>query len=377
MAVDDPASVIAVGAVMPSLAIIAVALRFYSRRVIHNPLQTDDWILIPALLLTIGMGASLIAGVKLHALGYPTPFTGDPNDPLAALTQTNSGIRITSQVEWALQMMQVVQLGCIKLSFTFFYRRIFCSRTTTSFNLLTWATIGVVVAWTVSFFFALLLACKGYSGEWSAWWGSVIDLSTKCVKTEKLETGLVISDFLTDVFILLLPIPKIWALQMPLRRKLAVTAIFALGIVAVAASIVRMKYFIDVISKGFDPNDDEDLALTRNLYWSMVESGLGMLAVCLPTFRSLFNTNSSGWLTSVRSSLRSMLVSRSQPSKVSQDSSKKFSQGSSEDYIHIVDDGLSVGDSKHERYMMGDRVPRVKEKNSGRVAYDERGSEHV
>lgn len=220
MSAQSPTANMVVGAVMPSLGIIAVALRFYSRQVVKAPLQIDDWILIPALLLTIGMGASLIAGVKLHAVGYKTPFTGDPNDPLAALTQTNAGIRITSQVEWALQMMQVLELGCIKLSFTFFYRRIFVTRGRNSFfNVLTWGTIALVSAWMTAFFFALLFACKGYSGDWSAWWGSIIDLTTKCVKTEKLETGLVVSDFLTDVLILLMPIPNVSSSRPNLKRS--------------------------------------------------------------------------------------------------------------------------------------------------------------
>ncbi|KAL8671454.1 MAG: hypothetical protein Q9168_004042 [Polycauliona sp. 1 TL-2023] len=43
---------------------------------------------------------------------------------------------------------------------------------------------------------------------------------------------------------------------------------------------------------GFDPHADEDLSLTANLYWSMVESGLGLVAVCLPTFRALFGKSS-------------------------------------------------------------------------------------
>ena len=206
---EDPKSIIAVGAAMPSLGIVAVALRFYSRRQMKSPLQIDDWILIPALILTIGMGASLIAGVRLHALGYPTPFTGDLNDPMARLTQKNAAITITSKIEWALQLMQMIQLGCIKLSFVFFYRRIFLSRVSTTFNILTWIVIAIIAAWMTAFFFALLLACKAYSGQWSAWWGSVIDLSTKCVQTEKLETGLVVSDFLTDMIILLMPIPNV------------------------------------------------------------------------------------------------------------------------------------------------------------------------
>ena len=82
------------------------------------------------------------------------------------------------QVEWAFQMMQVLALGCVKLSFLFFYRRIFVNRSSSWFGKITAALIVIVVMWTVSFFFALLFACKG---NWSAWWGSVLDLATKCV----------------------------------------------------------------------------------------------------------------------------------------------------------------------------------------------------
>lgn len=32
--------------------------------------------------------------------------------------------------------------------------------------------------------------------------------------------------------------------------------------------------------------------MTANLYWSMFESGLGLIAVCLPTFRALFGQHS-------------------------------------------------------------------------------------
>ncbi|KAL8724599.1 MAG: hypothetical protein Q9166_007856 [cf. Caloplaca sp. 2 TL-2023] len=152
------------------------------------------------------MGASLIAGVRLHALGYPTPITGNPDDPLVTLTQTNSAITTTTQIEWAFQMMQMLALGCVKLSFLFFYRRVFITGVSTWFSKATTGLIIIVLVWTVAFFFALLFACKG---NWSAWWGSVMDLSTK-------------------------------------------------------------------------------FSLTANLYWSMVESGLGLMAVCLPTFHALF-----------------------------------------------------------------------------------------
>ncbi|KAI4121453.1 MAG: hypothetical protein LQ338_006351 [Usnochroma carphineum] len=285
MSDTSPSAVIAVGVVMPVLGIATVGLRFYTRQKMRNQILIDDWLLLPALLFTIGMGASLIAGVRLHALGYHTPITGNPDDPLVTLTQTNSAITTTTQIEWAFQMIQILALGCVKLSFLFFYRRIFTTGISTWFNKATTGLIVIILVWTGAFFFALLFACKG---TWSAWWGSVMDLSTKCVQTLKLELALVTSDFVTDVLVMVLPIPMIWRLHMSTSRKIAVTGIFLLGAVAIAASVVRMVQFVRVIQVGFDPHADEDLSLTANLYWSMVESGLGLMAVCLPTFRALF-----------------------------------------------------------------------------------------
>lgn len=55
-------------------------------------------------------------------------------------------------------------------------------------------------------FLCFAFACKG---DWSAWWGSVLDLSTKCVETLKLELALVTTDFIVDVLIVIVPIPKV------------------------------------------------------------------------------------------------------------------------------------------------------------------------
>ena len=111
-------------------------------------------------------------------------------------------------------MMQVIALGCVKLSFLFFYRRIFVYKTSTFFSKILWSLIALVSIWTVTFFFALLLACKG---DWSAWWGSVLDFSTKCVEILKLEFALVTTDFIADVLVVIVPIPKVMSLFSMLR----------------------------------------------------------------------------------------------------------------------------------------------------------------
>ncbi|TGO82651.1 hypothetical protein BPOR_0784g00030 [Botrytis porri] len=70
----------AVASSMLALSTVSIALRFYSRRVQKAPLKTDDWIMIPCLLLLGGTcGTALYGEIKSAVLGrpwdtcYPTP----------------------------------------------------------------------------------------------------------------------------------------------------------------------------------------------------------------------------------------------------------------------------------------------------------------
>lgn len=104
-------------------------------------------------------------------------------------------------------MVQVLALGFTKLSFAFFYRLIFVTGTSsTAFSIATLVTIGVVTAWMTSFFFAYLLICGSHP---SVYWESFEASTAHCFKTSVALDGFSISDFLTDVIVLLLPIPMV------------------------------------------------------------------------------------------------------------------------------------------------------------------------
>ena len=52
----------------------------------------------------------------------------------------------------------------------------------------------------------------------------------KCtVDAQKFFIGNSVANFLTDIAILTLPIPSIWALQLPTSKKIAVLSILMLG----------------------------------------------------------------------------------------------------------------------------------------------------
>ncbi|MCJ1356783.1 MAG: hypothetical protein MMC33_006779 [Icmadophila ericetorum] len=353
--------VIAAAVVLPVLDFIAVGLRFYTRRKQRVPILADDWITIPALILVLGLGAGLITGVAKHGLGYPTPplvakrslFSRSP------LTETNPEITISSQIEWQYLMTSILALGCIKLSFLFFYRRIFCKTNKRDFtNIFTMVMICIIILWTIGFFFAHLFAC---GTNFSAWWGAPIELITRCVKTEKLLEALAISDFLTDAIIVVIPLPLVWRLHLTTPRKLAVSAVFLLGCVAFAASITRMVFVARIIEIGFNPDADEDLLITELLYWGMIECGLGLFAACLPTLRFLFKGFS---IESIAASVRSALSLQSMRSENSRshtripDASTDKSRNAAQDtestasQTYIIRNGSQEGKNYQESYAM-------------------------
>ena len=71
MSIPGPAAIL--GSIIPLLIfdIIAVALRFYARRKLHQPLRTDDWLTVPSLILIFGLASIMFYGIGTKSLGYP------------------------------------------------------------------------------------------------------------------------------------------------------------------------------------------------------------------------------------------------------------------------------------------------------------------
>lgn len=280
----SPGNVIAASIVLSVLCTVAVALRFFARYVQRNKVLVDDWLTLPALILTIGLGVALIIGVTKKSLAYPTPLPPDPKRPLDASAYE---IRVTRQITWAFMLLQIPALCLVKLSFIYFYRRVFCTGLTTIFKHITTVVIWIILAWGISFFFAFLFICEV---NFAAFWTSIRALNTHCGGLLDLQLGFAISDFITDFFVLVLPLPMIWRIHMSTSRKLAVTIIICLGALAVAASATRMVIFSRAVvnlKRSYRSSGADNLTTTTGIYWSLIESGLALIACCLPSTYSL------------------------------------------------------------------------------------------
>ncbi|KAK8872441.1 integral membrane protein [Apiospora arundinis] len=86
-------------------------------------------------------------------------------------------------------------------------------------------------------------------------------------------------NIVTDILILLLPLPMIRALNLPRAQKLGLIGIFCLGFLTCAISLVRVRYLPQGVDFTWDNVD--------TMFWSMAEACTGLICVTLPTLRPL------------------------------------------------------------------------------------------
>lgn len=125
----------------------------------------------------------------------PTPF-------FLSRSSTNTPARRRHQFVYIIFVLQPLAIGFIKLSFLFFYQRVFFVYE--SFRLVSWILIAVTAAWITAFFFGFTFAC-GTSFETN--WASLAEIGEKCGFGFMATVVFAILDAVLDFIILVLPLP--------------------------------------------------------------------------------------------------------------------------------------------------------------------------
>ncbi|KAI4864898.1 hypothetical protein F4820DRAFT_422024 [Hypoxylon rubiginosum] len=300
----SPSFVIAVGVVFPVLSTIAVALRFWARNTQKAPLLIDDWLLVIAAAMNIGLGICIIIGVAGRGFAYHTrpPSSDEPDAYLHDVTPEHI---LISQLIYAVQVLGTFAFGCTKLSIVYFYRRIFCSHYSSNFlSKATWGVIYFLYIWIVAFLLGFIFDCGVQF--WSNW-GPLINDFSYCYSTFGLTAAFTISDVLSDFVVILLPIRTIWKLQMSVAQKILITCIFILGTLTIVTSVARLTLFAIWYFEGTEYLRDINIVYTEFIFWITITSSLGIITACLPTLRILLKKLPLRYLRRSFSSFKSTL----------------------------------------------------------------------
>lgn len=106
----------------------------------------------------------------------------------------------------------------------------------------------------------------------------------RCVNVNIAFVTTAAVNVVSDFSILLLPLGRIWQLQMPTRRKLTISAVFAAGLFGCIASIMRLIYSIQNLHSQ-DPNHD----LVPVALWTIAEIASAIICGCLPVLPQFFH----------------------------------------------------------------------------------------
>ncbi|KAI4244644.1 MAG: hypothetical protein L6R40_002848 [Gallowayella cf. fulva] len=257
--------IVAIIAVMTVVSTISVILRLLGRRVSAAKYGVDDFLIVVALVLTYGLNINEIIAVHygfgrhqlMLSLNYISKFLLN---------------------DWTIQIIFACAISVTRLSLLMFYHRIFPVK---RFTIVAIITGCILIAWWISFIFAILFSCYPIESYWNK------ALIGHCVNEHTLSWGVTGSELATNLIMLVLPIPWLWDLRLVWTKKLALIGLFMLGCFVCISCVVRFPLLATLVQT------DASWTIVPAGVWIIVECNIGIASVCLPLMRPLFSLDRS------------------------------------------------------------------------------------
>lgn len=125
----------------------------------------------------------------------------------------------------------LILTACVKLTFLFFYRRVFSTRMKAKYFID--GAIVFITVLNIALTVATILSCIPVSREWDT------TVPGHCINPVILPYFSGISSSATDIYVLILPITLLWGLNMNWKRKMRLAAVFGLGVLCVLSRLRR------------------------------------------------------------------------------------------------------------------------------------------
>ncbi|KAH8676148.1 hypothetical protein BX600DRAFT_508327 [Xylariales sp. PMI_506] len=245
--------------VLNVLATVLVILRFYARKKVVSRFQLDDYLVFAVLILDY-------------------------------LLLIDSGIMVAGGLGMNIETLSVTSPERVTLFFQF-YTFFIVSRT---LRIAVWIISALLLGWGASVFFTSIFTCDPISGFWD------LTIESKCINSTMFYIAVTIPNIIFDTATVFLPIREVWKLQLASDRKLAFTAIFVIGGMALVAAIARL-----VTVQLYEPGgvaSNTTRSLVPGLLSTSFEINLALFGACLPPILPLLKHWFDEWISSSKPS---------------------------------------------------------------------------
>jgi len=258
---------VAIIALFLTLTLISVILRLYVRLRITDAFEIDDYLICAAQINFVCDCVFLCFGVH-YGLGRHNHDLSQANEIQGLKYQALATLGYVSNMMF------------IKLSIGFFLLRIAVKP---RFVWILRITMVIVAIWSVAIWIFDLFQCRPIAAQWD-----LTIKNAKCVSGNAFAQAaysISVMTIVSDWLYALIPIPMIWHVQMNLHTKITVIFILSLGVFASIATIIRLKYIVDL-------TDVSDVLFTGTtaMVWTLVEPAVAIIAASLVTIRPLLRS---------------------------------------------------------------------------------------
>ncbi|PVH95970.1 hypothetical protein DM02DRAFT_570318 [Periconia macrospinosa] len=264
-----------------TLATVAISLRLTARHLKGNPIWTEDWL---AVIAWVASGVHCFISIS-----YMVPNGTGKHvwvGPPVAVKAWASGLFVS-------EIAYTFTIACVKWSTLLFYWRIFSAKK--SIRLPIFVLAGIVSAWAMAVILVTTFQCLPPHAFWQRYdpINPMNPKDFKCgVVLRPFFYGNSVPNIITDGFIVLLPLPYVWQLQLHRAQKIAVGGIFALGAFVTLVSIIRLSIIltIDLTSPDITFNFNDAII------WTNIEANTAIICACLPALKPLLSLALKGTL---------------------------------------------------------------------------------
>ncbi|ORX93612.1 hypothetical protein BCR34DRAFT_580405 [Clohesyomyces aquaticus] len=241
---------------------------FYIGRYLNKTLNgLECWLFMP-----IGY----IFSTAVCILGFFIVKRGGAGRHVEAVLLSDPGMISTrAKIDKAVEYIYILAITGSKLAILCLYLRIFRSR---SYRLATYSVAALVgLNWLAGFLLSCTI-CQPCTFQW--------DKSIPgghCGEIMQAYLYISVPNILTDILMLILPLPAIYRLHIDLTAKIGLFATFLMGSSGLIASILRLVTFVHAGNLFKDPT----YRCIPTYTYTIAESGTHLIAASMPTLRPL------------------------------------------------------------------------------------------
>ncbi|KAM0426271.1 hypothetical protein ACHAPT_008311 [Fusarium lateritium] len=251
---------VAVMTVCIAVVVLCLVTRAYARLVLLKRVQAQEYLILAAFGCFVGWSyctTSLVPSPGFYVHTW------------------NVKLRQTVMMGYLVHLAGVFYSVCLpllKISIMVEWLGIFSSQGTRNwFFWVSWVMIGIQVAFAIAAVIALNLACIPTKKKWEFW------VPGKCINAHNIETVSAAFQLISDCIVLLLPQKVIWELRLSWKKKLGVSIIFSLGILACVSAAFRLAGTVQYAEAA-----DAIYNIGPVCFWAYAEMTCGFVVVCVP-----------------------------------------------------------------------------------------------